>query len=839
MLQVRDFLDSWIGSQCPQTRQLRLKIIQQWVAEKIKKDAAASAANGRKKPPGRKPKGAGGGAGAGAGESSEDKPGGASDSGRDDDRQDDDRLDNDGGDGVGGNNDSERNERNGGGDNSGPVDDARDALEGNAHHNGQGQGPAEQPQDRQQGEDNDQNGVEDVVRDDVQADAQGLGGQAEQQQDRQQDNGQSEVAAEELQNKQQGEQQGLHEHRDGRQRDPQQEEAEQRQVQNGQRELQQASNGADDKRVHNPKQHEQKGAQQGSHGYRDDRENSPQQEEEEQRQSQNRQQELQQTSNSHNNQREHDARQVEEEQRQPEDGRRAIQQASHKDRNWGEDDLQPGKDEQHPRNSTSQTSTQEKYSSRSNSISPNADTQDHRPSDTPTHDNRQDPNSQDNLPLNKTSPNPRSNSQQTVTEENTAQDSVHKGNTQKPQHQMQATVEDDDNLIAPQNLQVTSSSATTPDYPLSHAQSIDRAKNVIQYRLSKLSSAPTDHPQTLSQTTLSVQPPAASSILQPTSSSPAVLSKDAQGIQILLTASQLPDPLRLTATAPDRESLFRTLNVLLAMPGNDQLSPARRGDIISFLGSLYDKASYWTLHNNIVRQVERTGLQTERANEFNVDRRSGMASSMMSFDSNRATSVDSRSDSGLKAPPFLTMFAEQWRGFVQFSQRTSTAAVVKQTTMRHEEQCYLHWCTLQVIWKASDPGRDHNNNDNNVDDRDLDSMGVEGDGPFPALSHELGAHLEYADPADARIDSDALLQFLTDQMEQRKSELGLRRSPQHEAHTVGLLKALVAPFLGLTTTENLWRKTMTMGRAVHAVVRELGSGALAVVKRERWVSLTF
>ncbi|KAL8917479.1 MAG: hypothetical protein Q9208_007924 [Pyrenodesmia sp. 3 TL-2023] len=302
--------------------------------------------------------------------------------------------------------------------------------------------------------------------------------------------------------------------------------------------------------------------------------------------------------------------------------------------------------------------------------------------------------------------------------------------------------------------------------------------------------------------------------------------RDDLGIDSLITAAQLPDPLRLTSRAPDKESLFYTLSLLFAMPGNGQLSPARRGDITNFAGSLFDTASYWTLHNNILRYVEATGFRDDsgHGHESNVDRRDSIAS----FDSSRTPSVDSRSDSGPEVPPLLTVFAKQWRGHIRFSYQTSTTAVVRLTRMKHEEQCYLHWCTLRAIWKASDPGRDHDSNldHNNFDDPE----GEEDEALSPTL--DAAAHLEWSGSAGAENDSTGLVRFLTDQMEQRKSELNLRRSPQYEAHTVRLLKSLVAPFLGLTATEHMWRKTMTMGRAVHAVVRQLGPGALAVLKRE-------
>ncbi len=373
----------------------------------------------------------------------------------------------------------------------------------------------------------------------------------------------------------------------------------------------------------------------------------------------------------------------------------------------------------------------------------------------------------------------------------------------------QATVEDCDGLPIPEKAANSSPSLAAGGYTKGGRQEYTRSSMLFP------TPAKTRPPGT-------VQTPVVR-LPQPNTSPPSPSSRDSQGLDWLLTATQLPDPLRLTARAPEKEGLSRTVRLLFAMPGNDQLSRSRQGDITSFVGSLFDKGSYWALRNNMLRHVERTGFRTENADGLDRDRLE--KTSIASFASSRSPSADSRLGSGLKAPPFLTMFAEQWRGFVQFSYQTSSTAAVRLRRMQHEEQCYLHWCTLKALWKSSDPGRDHNSShDNNHFE---DSEGEE-DGAFPRPT----AHLDCTDAAAVEGGSHALLHFLTDQMEQRKSELKLRRSPQHEAHTVGLLKTLVAPFLGLTSTENLWRKTMLIGRCVHAIARGLGAGALVLVKRE-------
>ncbi|KAL9024264.1 MAG: hypothetical protein Q9196_006640 [Gyalolechia fulgens] len=472
--------------------------------------------------------------------------------------------------------------------------------------------------------------------------------------------------------------------------------------------------------------------------------------------------------------------------------------------------------DQVPENGTSQNKPGEYHQpvdnvSEEESIPLNTESEGNPPHNSPPHGNSPGLNYQDIIPPSDMSP--RNNTEGNVTQDTIAYNSNHGSTIQERRRRMQATAEEYDCSPTPDTADYSSPSHAAVSYA-------GRALGTQAMVRDRMSPEPASSSIRF-QTPGTVQTPVVS-VSRPTSSL-SLPHRDGIGMDSLLTAAQLPDILRLTARLVDKESLFNTLSLLYALPGNGQLSPARRGDIVSFVGSLFDKASYWTLHDNIIAYIERTGFRSaESGNGSNINSRGRIAR----FESSRTPSVDSQFDSILAAPPLLTMFAKQWRGFVQFSYQTSTAAAVKLTRMKHEEQCYLHWCTLRAIWKASDPGR----NDNNK----LDDSEGEGD----ERTTNGTTHLEYTDPAVAENESTALLQFLTDQMEQRKSELKLRRSPQYEAHTVRLLKSLVAPFLGLTATPTLWRKTMTMGRAVHTVVRLLGSGALAVVKRERSVTFT-
>ncbi|KAL8828108.1 MAG: hypothetical protein Q9170_006743 [Blastenia crenularia] len=478
-----------------------------------------------------------------------------------------------------------------------------------------------------------------------------------------------------------------------------------------------------------------------------------------------------------------------------------------------ESSIGPSLSTQIPASGTPQVNTQEEEEgniSQDGNVHPNAGFQDDLPCKALTHHNRRDPDLQGNITPANTSPG--IPPQEIRSQDDPAQSSFHGDGIQERQGQLHAPVEDDHGTHNLQDPGKTSQLAV----PYAAGGRPGRVRDWIPIQPTPSAT----HSPTPAQTPLPIQTLTGRS---PHASSPSSLpSRDAQGISSLVIAAQLPEPLRLTCRVIDKHPISHTLELLYAMPGNSGLSPSRQGDILSFFGSLFDKASYWTLHNSMGRHAERMGCRPESADGLEVDRKD----SLISTESSRSASVTSRSDSGPRAPPLLAMFADQWRASVQFSCQTSTAAVVRLTQMIREEQCYLHWCALQAMWKASDPGRDH---DSSHDNSNVDNG--EEDGILP-LSVDLVNHVGYPDCTIAETDSDALLNFLIEEMERRKSELKLRNSPHYEAHTVKLLKSLVAPYLGLTITGNLWRKTMTMGRAVRAVVQELGLGALAVLKRE-------
>lgn len=308
------------------------------------------------------------------------------------------------------------------------------------------------------------------------------------------------------------------------------------------------------------------------------------------------------------------------------------------------------------------------------------------------------------------------------------------------------------------------------------------------------------------------------------------LSLDEAGIASLLAASEIPNPLRLSSWSSNKEDLLKTLGKLTEISVNDERRTVNSGvKIIRFVSALFDPSSYWMLRQNMFAYVERTGFrQTGIFDGAKTGHQYGIGAIAPNFLIGHDPAKDARPNAPLKAKEYLDMFAEQWRYFSKFSQQTSTKAVINLTRMRHEELCYSYWCKLQVLWWKSNPGYETKNNDPDLNDPEI--------GGYERLSPSL-SNADYvnddADSTDIQIDTDAMLEFLTGQMKLRRVELKLR-SPEHQAHTVHLLKKLVAPFLGLEVTPRMWTNTMKAGRIVRAVQQTLGWGAFAVVKWERY-----
>ncbi|KAL9008098.1 MAG: hypothetical protein Q9173_006742 [Seirophora scorigena] len=305
------------------------------------------------------------------------------------------------------------------------------------------------------------------------------------------------------------------------------------------------------------------------------------------------------------------------------------------------------------------------------------------------------------------------------------------------------------------------------------------------------------------------------------------LSRDEAGIASLLAASEIPDPLRLSARSSSKENLLKTLEELRVISANDERSTVNSEvKIIRFLGALFDPSSYWMLRQNMFAYVERTGFrQMGTVDEAKMGHQHSIGGAAAHFSIGHAPAHDTCPNAPLKAKEYLDMFAEQWRYFSQFSQQTSTKAVISLTRLRHEELCYSYWCKLQVLWRKSNPGYGSNNDDPDLNDPEV--------GGYEGLSapRSNAGDVDDADSPDIQIDTDAMLDFLTAQMKLRRVELKLR-SPENQAHTVKLLKTLVAPFLGLTVTPRMWTNTMKAGRIVRALRQTIGWGALAVIKWE-------
>ncbi|KAL8991933.1 MAG: hypothetical protein Q9169_007520 [Polycauliona sp. 2 TL-2023] len=323
------------------------------------------------------------------------------------------------------------------------------------------------------------------------------------------------------------------------------------------------------------------------------------------------------------------------------------------------------------------------------------------------------------------------------------------------------------------------------------------------------------------QSSLTREPPVQVPSATPTASS----SKNTAGIDLLAIASQIHNPLRLTSSYRDRAAIYHTVEALLSIPENGELSRKRQNEITEFVTSIYNPRTYWVFHDNIIKVIRRTGY----ANAVNdIDRRisTGTLAGSSAITSDPGTAHD------LDPPKCLVKLVDQWRNTVQFSHQSATPTVARMAKMRKEEQLYIYWRRIRTLWKDSDPDWDPENpyrDGLGAEQEHVDGSDDDDEGP---LMSTTGYGLDYDDPSQAQSEAEALAKFLRTQMEQRKEELHLKRTPRWEKHTLKLLRSLLAPLLGLDETERMWSTTIGIGKAVHLISQSLGWGALAVVKRE-------
>ncbi|KAL8679520.1 MAG: hypothetical protein Q9186_004202 [Xanthomendoza sp. 1 TL-2023] len=299
-----------------------------------------------------------------------------------------------------------------------------------------------------------------------------------------------------------------------------------------------------------------------------------------------------------------------------------------------------------------------------------------------------------------------------------------------------------------------------------------------------------------------------------------------QSVQAIILPESFPPPLRLTDTFIDKASLQRTLDELSATPGFAVFDPKKKGVLIEFLKTLLSPTSYWRLRQTIYKMAVKTGFDTER---------------MEDVQSHGAIPSTTPSTNRPKPPEFLANCLQVWRHSLDFTQQTATSGTIVALKMHNDMQSYLYWCQLMTIWRSDRAGY-----------QDLYSSTQHnrptGHGLHTDLLYNNDA---YIPPEDAK----AVMDFLESEIARRNNEIGIVTATEKHNRTRGLLRVLVAPYLGYTivmeagkgqgtrrakiqnddsTTRmfnKMWNNVNVRGKTVAILCKGLGRGALLLVTR--------
>ncbi|KAL8821024.1 MAG: hypothetical protein Q9223_000863 [Gallowayella weberi] len=296
---------------------------------------------------------------------------------------------------------------------------------------------------------------------------------------------------------------------------------------------------------------------------------------------------------------------------------------------------------------------------------------------------------------------------------------------------------------------------------------------------------------------------------------------------------ELPSsPLRLTDIFIDNASLQRTADEILAMPAIADFSAEKKSVLIEFLGTLFDSASYWRLRQSIFKMISKAGFGSERMED------------VQSHGVNPSTTPSTKMSD---PPEIMANYLSIWRSSLDFNQQTASTGAIIALKMHNDMQSYLYWLQLGSIWRAGRAG---------YQDPDLPTEDNGG------TRHGLHTDLLYNTDAPIRPeDAKAVMDFLDSEMERRSGELGIIDANEKKNRTSGLLRVLVAPYLGYTilmeagkgqgsrrakiqsedsTTRmfhKIWNNINVRGKTISVLCKGLGRGALLVVKRTHLTTL--
>ncbi|KAL9593356.1 MAG: hypothetical protein Q9219_007587 [cf. Caloplaca sp. 3 TL-2023] len=269
------------------------------------------------------------------------------------------------------------------------------------------------------------------------------------------------------------------------------------------------------------------------------------------------------------------------------------------------------------------------------------------------------------------------------------------------------------------------------------------------------------------------------------------------------TARYLPyGPLRLGALHIDNVIISATLEQIFGLNDVIALSAEHKQTLTRFVLSFLAPERWWDLRNVICKVVASSGFRNTA----------------------RLEPQKAAKDPEKERPQCLQNYIDSWHQQRVLCQLTAHRTVTTMLKMKNEMQLYIYWCRLQRIWLKMP--------------KDSDATRVD---EGPEINNDcLGGD-------DAHISAEQeeeLVKFFSYELEQREKRLGRKAQ---RTRTIGVLKSLVAPYLGYSlplavegvgrrgaTAKNMFdtllSKINVRGKECYILQRSLGLGSFAIAK---------
>ncbi|KAI4168775.1 MAG: hypothetical protein LQ343_006136 [Gyalolechia ehrenbergii] len=308
----------------------------------------------------------------------------------------------------------------------------------------------------------------------------------------------------------------------------------------------------------------------------------------------------------------------------------------------------------------------------------------------------------------------------------------------------------------------------------------------------------------------------------------------------------------------------------LQIPDVRSLRYDSRRIIVDFVGSLFHPATYWSIRECAHSVTANTGLRTEdrsatdRQNKVKVEGKrpngvlerctisQGTARGVLSSGTERRTGdhtgrqretyqtsePSGQTDNGeYTMPSCVSDYVKAWTQYQRWSSQTARPQLTTMMTMSLEGELYVYWCRVARVWVE-------------VFEEIYGYRVAEGDGVPDDTAGTRSANAGLLNDAEVKIaheEKESLRKFFYKELGKRGYVTGL--GPRFPiGRPMHLLRQMIAPYIGFPSLlgpqvevsrqedrdciyEKLWYRQIRGGKVNYMVMRSLGWGALAVMKR--------